>query len=169
MIDEKINRIHLMLLEIPSALKAMEYNRKKEVYDIVDKNLNGKISKLADAIQIGITELTSKETKESEISKQHVMKECRTLERKIDETIDAIEKIAEIEGVDVKELGIMGIQYDALKYIRREILPDIEGVATAYSMKNEKMANKMANNITEMRKAINMAENGIPYIPQEEK
>ena len=165
---EKIDKIQMLIHELPYALKIMEHNRNKEVYEVVDKNLNGKvISSLADSIQVGITELTSTDMKQSDMPKQHIMSQCRMLEKKIDETIDAIEKIAEIEKKEMKELGILGIQYDALKYIRREILPSIEGLATSYVMKNEKMASKMADLVTTMRKAINMAETGTPFVPEE--
>ena len=170
-INQIINKINMHVYEIssiPSDIDASINIYKQRLIQKIDENI-GIMENLAESLQYGITLLTSAKQGEQQYPKEHIMDMGRALERELDDTITAITNLANLEQKEVKELGDLGIKYDGMRYLRRELLPSLLGLASVYAGTKDKPMMELGEKVADLRKFINMIRNGEPVLPKVEK
>ncbi|HDO19311.1 MAG TPA: hypothetical protein ENG74_01145 [Thermoplasmatales archaeon] len=163
----RLDRVNQLIEEIEAIPVKVALNRKieeKKRIEIIKRNIYGGVLKnIAESIQHGVVMLTTVPTGKGNIRepKEHIMNMTRCLEKKIDETMDAFEVLIS-NGCD-DELIIN--QYLALRHLRRQILPELNGITSTYRGEKEKIITKLGDTVAELRKCLYQIETGEPYIP----
>lgn len=125
------------------------------------------IEKLSNRIMEYVSQMTSARQEFQIKPKMEILNVSRMMENKLNETIAAIETLSELAGKDVKEMGKLGIRYDGMKFMRRNLLPEIVGLVDSYHGAKEKMDASLAETIAKMKKVVNMIVNGEAVPPDE--
>lgn len=149
---------------IPFILRARKRKKIIEKLKIIEKNIfDGVIKNIAESIQYEIVSLSTSTDREDKEPREAILSMGRYLERKIDETMEAMECLMDMGHGNEQ----MIIRYDGLKEIRREILPNLLGKASVVQITSKEQINKLGDVASELRKYIYMVERGIPPAPKE--
>ena len=155
--------------EVKSIPYEIEATRRQSVRMLaLDIAMNIKtIEKLSNRITSYASMMTSVRQEEQIKPKMEILNISRMMEKKLNETISTIETLSEITGLEIRDLGKLGIVYDGMRYMRRSLLPEIVGIIDSYHGAKEKMDAALADAISKMKKVVNMIVNGEAIPPDE--
>lgn len=166
LMERKQRELSMSVSRLPVLLYLKKRMMLKCMLDIVIKNIYaGGLRRIAENIEYGVVLLTNADKKERNMPKEFIMNMGRVMERKLDETIEAVRILIKNGFND----DLMQKQYQAMRELRRDILPNIMGSTSTFSGVKEKEILNLGSLVSELRKCVYMAESGTPYVPSDTK